>query len=76
VPLIITFILQMMRLPYAYARWNEGDRPIEVTPEDIKYAMSLNEEDGGPVIVTLEDYEYWRDFIRRKRNGRQPSSGT
>jgi hypothetical protein len=58
----------MMRLPYAFARWNEGDRPIEVTAKDIKYALSIHEEDGGPVIDKFEDYEYWWDFIRRKRN--------
>lgn len=58
----------MIKLPYAFARWNEGDRPIDVTEEDINYALSLNEEDGGPVIVTYDDYLYWRDFCGRKRN--------
>jgi len=58
----------MMKLPYGFARWNEGDRPIDVTPKDIKYALSINEEDGGPVIDTLDDGEYWWNFDLRKRN--------
>jgi hypothetical protein len=57
----------MMRLSYRLARWNEGDRLIDVTPKDIKYARSVNEEDEGPVIVTYDDYLHWRDFGSRAR---------
>jgi hypothetical protein len=55
-----------IRLPYEYVSCNEGVRSIGFNPEDFKYEIRLDKEDGGPICRTYRDYLHYRNIRARK----------